>query len=803
MAGGLLHAQNYQVISVPFSWTNLSSPTVVPLSDDAVSGGIALPFPFTFFGNTYNTVYISSNGFITFLAGQPNGCCSGQPLPSGFAPNGLVAGYWEDLNPSQGGTISYQVLGSAPSRIFVVEFQQVPHFFNTEPVSFQILLYESGGIIDIYCKTCTASSGNHTQGIENATGTDAYTYPGRNATLFSITNDGVRFIPAGTPPSQTTDLTVSQILLSGCTGQDTVSVCLQMLPLDTLVPGDTVILHIQISGPLSTSATDTLTGVQLLPGASQCFPILAGINFSTPGTYQLLAYFEASFNQIRVDNDTARMTVVVPPLISNYPHSVDFSGYSGVNLSTVFPGWREARGTPEELSYVEGLWTAGPWLGTGGANGTSAQVSLGSSFYSGEWILSPRFQIFSSKIFVSHEIAMEQSGSNSTPASFDPDDVLMLLASKNCGITWDTLYSYSPGSPPSAQGQRDTFFLASYTGKNVMLGWYASAGNNNNPDNPDVFLDNIRLEVGVLDLSPAQLLSPIPGNPYCPGGGAVGVAVRIRNLGTVPGVDTFTIRIEIEDGTTFVRSIPLFLNPGRSDTIFMGTWNIPAVWNSDSIRFTIFLDFHPLEDNPFNDTLVEYIRLQVPSVGLAGPDSLATLQFGTFEAVLGPDSFLISSLQWEFEGTAFVPDSTGSQTQAMWDQPGTYTVTLIACYCDRCDTFTHTVVVYSPAPPGDTTTGLIAQASKSSSVVELVWRKQEGLLQVWSSQPIQTVHMYDVDGRILWRWTPRTSSSGIFRVSSGRWIYEWQIPSSVTERDEIHIFVIVLEDGTQITQRWK
>jgi hypothetical protein len=88
--------------------------TSVTLGDDAVSPPLPIGFDFDYYGIEYSDIYISSNGFLTVLPGQPNGCCTGGELPSPTAPNGVIAGWWEDLNPASGGTIHYQTMGDEP-----------------------------------------------------------------------------------------------------------------------------------------------------------------------------------------------------------------------------------------------------------------------------------------------------------------------------------------------------------------------------------------------------------------------------------------------------------------------------------------------------------------------------------------------------------------------------------------------------------------------------------------------------------------------------------------------------------------
>jgi len=55
--------------------------TAANLGDDSTLTGVSIGFDFYYYGNLYNTVNLSQNGFISFTS-LANGCCSGQPLPN-------------------------------------------------------------------------------------------------------------------------------------------------------------------------------------------------------------------------------------------------------------------------------------------------------------------------------------------------------------------------------------------------------------------------------------------------------------------------------------------------------------------------------------------------------------------------------------------------------------------------------------------------------------------------------------------------------------------------------------------------
>jgi Leucine-rich repeat (LRR) protein len=204
----------YNVSSSTFGYSTLSAPTTVTLSDDSVtSTAIPIGFDFDFFGATYNSIYISSNGFISFQSpdqdadGNPDeevdGCCRGHQIPLSLYPNAYIAGYWEDLDPSQGGTIQYENLGSE----FIVEFSNVPHLDEAIFVSFQIKLIQGSNEIEIHCQSCPPDPDSDvtTQGIEDSLGFQGFNFAGRSAAEFDLTSDAVLFQPEAAQVIPTSD----------------------------------------------------------------------------------------------------------------------------------------------------------------------------------------------------------------------------------------------------------------------------------------------------------------------------------------------------------------------------------------------------------------------------------------------------------------------------------------------------------------------------------------------------------------------------------------------------------------------
>lgn len=182
--------------------------TSVALGDDQYSGAITIGFNFCFDNSSYTNLLIASNGYITFNTGSAGGYSPwsiGAAIPNSFNPTEAIMATWMDLYPPGGGTISYQVLGTAPYRRFVVSWSAVP-FYSCWSTLFnaQIKLYETTNCIEILLENkqiCAGWNGGYgIEGIHNATGTQALVIAGRNfPTAWTATNDAYQISPTCAP----------------------------------------------------------------------------------------------------------------------------------------------------------------------------------------------------------------------------------------------------------------------------------------------------------------------------------------------------------------------------------------------------------------------------------------------------------------------------------------------------------------------------------------------------------------------------------------------------------------------------
>lgn len=182
--------------------------------DDQWSNLIPLPFEFNFYGNAYTNVVAGANGQLSFnagLAGNFNGwnIDPADMIPSNDAnfPTNTIFGAYHDIDPSVNpdpNRINFFITGTAPFRIFVLNFNEIPQFGCNELLTTQqILLYESLNVIDVNIiskPVCTTwNDGLAVLGLQGNDLTEFSVPEDRNVGAWEATNENWRFVPDGDP----------------------------------------------------------------------------------------------------------------------------------------------------------------------------------------------------------------------------------------------------------------------------------------------------------------------------------------------------------------------------------------------------------------------------------------------------------------------------------------------------------------------------------------------------------------------------------------------------------------------------
>jgi hypothetical protein len=132
----------YEITNPAFSFDPDFGTSVATGDDGAVL--VALPFAFPYAGASWNNVYVSGNGILSFGA-EPNP--SGYFDPADFySSTPKIAGYYFDLNELEGGTIYTK----SEATKFTVTWYGVYEYGTGKPNTFQVVLYPSGNFTFTY-----------------------------------------------------------------------------------------------------------------------------------------------------------------------------------------------------------------------------------------------------------------------------------------------------------------------------------------------------------------------------------------------------------------------------------------------------------------------------------------------------------------------------------------------------------------------------------------------------------------------------------------------------------------------------
>ena len=154
---------------IAFDWVEAS--TTTPLFGDEFVGRLNLPFAFPFYGEAYDEVWLSDNGYLNFL-GPDQFNPFPVEIPSESDPNAAIFALWQNLRVDSEGAIKFETVGTSPDQAFVIEYENVKA--GSAARTFEVKLWENGDIDLLYADT--DSGENAGIGIENADGTDALSF---------------------------------------------------------------------------------------------------------------------------------------------------------------------------------------------------------------------------------------------------------------------------------------------------------------------------------------------------------------------------------------------------------------------------------------------------------------------------------------------------------------------------------------------------------------------------------------------------------------------------------------------------
>ncbi|MBN2541862.1 T9SS type A sorting domain-containing protein [bacterium] len=184
---GYMWRDSYHPEGPEYTPIDITGAVLFGFSGDDARDTLPLPFSFNFYGEDYDTLYISSNGFLSVFpltsSSYINYC-----LPDLSEPNGLICPYWDDLNindtlPEPSG-IYLKSEGTTPERKFHIIFWNIyaPYFSESDKVTFEVIICEDNSMIFNYKNAETPSYIDYSWGrsasigIENQDATAGLSY---------------------------------------------------------------------------------------------------------------------------------------------------------------------------------------------------------------------------------------------------------------------------------------------------------------------------------------------------------------------------------------------------------------------------------------------------------------------------------------------------------------------------------------------------------------------------------------------------------------------------------------------------
>ncbi|MEU7072747.1 S8 family serine peptidase [Streptomyces narbonensis] len=184
----------------PAAYRWINGTTKTGLTGDENAKTLALPFPVSFYGTSYTSASVTTNGLVNFLAPRL-GDYTNVALPSAAQPNGVVAALWDDLIVDKKATVMTATTGTPGHRTFAIVWNNAAFAEDTTArITFEAVFDEATGAITLQYQGVGADSrtkgGSATIGIENQAGTDALGYSFDQTVLTD--HSAIRFTPKAT-----------------------------------------------------------------------------------------------------------------------------------------------------------------------------------------------------------------------------------------------------------------------------------------------------------------------------------------------------------------------------------------------------------------------------------------------------------------------------------------------------------------------------------------------------------------------------------------------------------------------------
>lgn len=360
-------------------------------------------FNFVYDGNSYSQCYISTNGFLTFGAQQPNGNLY-TPISSNVVYSGAISAFGQYIR-SDTDQVVYKTTGAAPNRVFIIQWKNI--YRNADALkrlfNFQIKLFETTNTIEFHYGVCNPDNETPIGVQVGLRGPDNIIAQGNiNNRLQNNSNGGVTWALntlRGTANNHS--------LRTSSTEYPDNGLIFRYVPpppcvnpsgsLQDFVIGSTNVTLTAFSGNSFSAGTSTATNYLVLRSLVNVPPTPAqipnrtffSVNNIIDDTYRVISISNSTtFNQTSLDSNTTYYYWVIP-------YNVNCLGgpfYHHAGIISASNTTCIAAPVLNPITTFNGNGFTASWSAVAGANDYSVQVSLNPAFTN----LVPGFESISS-----------------------------------------------------------------------------------------------------------------------------------------------------------------------------------------------------------------------------------------------------------------------------------------------------------------------------------------------------------------------------------------------------------------------
>jgi hypothetical protein len=176
--------------------------------DELTSAALNIGFDFYLMGNRYSQFNVTTNGLVSLSSTGTTASGSTYVASGGTTTTPIISAFAADLGTGTAGKTHYKVVGAAPNRTLVIEFNNMTLLWTssfTNDGTYQVRLYESTGIVEFVYGTMsitsTASASDTTVGIGFSTNTTtnnlAYVISSTNTVSYTASFTDNTIYPTG------------------------------------------------------------------------------------------------------------------------------------------------------------------------------------------------------------------------------------------------------------------------------------------------------------------------------------------------------------------------------------------------------------------------------------------------------------------------------------------------------------------------------------------------------------------------------------------------------------------------------